>query len=638
MTSEDDTLKANEARFRAVVEKSLGAVTLSRADGTRLYASEAVGAMLGYTPAEFLELTRHQQVHPDDRPRIERELRELFERPGHSIVTEWRAIHRDGSIVWLEATLTNLFDEPAVRALVAHFRDVTDRKRAEEALRESRTLLEQAQALACMGSWTGSTDPGEPLQYSDECYRILGLPIGQRITPADFFARVHPDDIDRVHAAISGAAERCEAYEVEFRIRRPQGELRWVHTRAKVQGTTASGATAMIGVVRDITDQRRAEEQLRQAAKMEAVGSLAGGVAHDFNNLLQVVVGYTSLVLDALPPDAPMRAEIEQVRNAGDRAVALTGQLLAFSRRQVLKPVVLDLNAVVLDFERMFRRLLGEGIALVVSTEPGLGLVAADPSQLQQVIMNLAINARDAMPHGGTLTIETRNCELDEAHCAKRVTVKPGHYVALRISDTGAGIDETIRERIFEPFFTTKEMGKGTGLGLSTVFGIVSQSGGHIEVDSGAGRGSVFTVYLPQSERTLEGHGAQAELALRNGSETILLVEDDDTVRALTRAVLSRGGYQVLEAQNAGEALLIGEQHPGAIHLLLTDLVMPRIGGRVLAERLLRARPGMKVAFMSGYADDLANLQGLLDSGAVFIPKPVVPAALQRMIREVLDG
>ena len=633
----EDTLKANEARFRAVVEKSLGAVTLSRKDGTRLYASEAVARLLGYTPAEFLRLTRHQQVHPADRPRIERELAELFERPGHSIHTEWRAIHRDGSHVWLEATLTNLFEEPAVGALVAYFRDVTGRKRAEEDLRESRALLEQAQALAHVGSWTGGVEPNDPLTYSDECYRIFGLPIGEPVTPADFYQRVHPDDLPEVQAAIRRAVEEGHDYEVELRIVRPQGEVRWVHARATLR-RAPDAPLMMIGVLRDITEQRRAEEQLRQAARMDAVGSLAGGVAHDFNNLLQVMVGYTSLVLDALPAGAPLRTEIEQVRNAADRAVALTGQLLAFSRRQFLKPVVLDLNRVVCDFERMFRPLLGKDITLVVNTAPHLGRVSADPSQLEQVLMNLALNARDAMPWGGTLTIETGNRELDAAYCVQHVDVKPGHYVELKVSDTGHGIDEAVRERIFEPFFTTKEKGKGTGLGLSTVFGIVTQSGGHISVDSRVGQGTTFTVHLPQSERPLDRPTAPAETPLRTGSETILVVDDDEKVRELIGAVLARTGYRVLEAENAGEALMISEQHPETIHLLLTDVVMPRIGGRTLAERLVRARPDIKVVFMSGYADDLVKLQGVLEAGAAFIAKPVVPATLQRRIREVLDG
>jgi two-component system cell cycle sensor histidine kinase/response regulator CckA len=762
----EDALKTNEARFRAVVEKSLGAVTLSRADGVRLYASEAVAALLGYTPAEFLKLTRHQQVVPEDRPRIERELAELFAHPGHSIHTDWRAFHRDGSHVWLEATLTNLFEEPAVGALVACFHDVTDRKRAEEALRESRALLEQAEALAHVGSWKGGVEPDDPLLLSDECYRLIGHPVGRPLKAADYYAMVHRDDLEIVKAAIRRVDELGGEYDAAYRIVRPDGELRWVHARGTLQRSGPDARITMTGVLRDITARRRAEEtrnrlvaivetsedaitsadnqgiitswnrgaeklygytadqavgrpihliippddplvgrqlservargesieafetvrvrkdgvpvpvslalsplrdaagrvigasgiardlreakraqaalqrsqeQLRQAARMDAVGSLAGGLAHDFNNLLQVVVGYTSLVLGGLPPGSPLRAEVEQVQNAADRAVALTGQLLAFSRRQVLKPVVLDLNQVVLDFERMFRRLLGEDIALVVSTSPALDPVSADPSQLEQVILNLALNARDAMPHGGTLTIETHNRCLDDAYCAQRVDVKPGPYVELQIGDTGQGIPEDLRERIFEPFFTTKEKGKGTGLGLSTVFGIVSQSGGHIDVESKVGRGTTFGVYLPRSERVIERPFAQAEIAPRTGSETILVVEDDDDVRELTRTVLSRSGYRVLEAQNAGEALLVSEQHEGAIDLLLTDVVMPRIGGRTLAERLVKARPGLKVVFMSGYADDPVKLQGVLEGGAAFIPKPVVPAVLQRMIREVLD-
>jgi two-component system cell cycle sensor histidine kinase/response regulator CckA len=766
-TGDEDTRRIEEARFRAVVEKSLGAVVLTRPDGSRLYATESAASLFGYTPAEFLAVERYTQVHADDRPRVRREFEALVGKPGHSVHTAFRALHRDGSTLWLEGTFTNLVEDPAVRAIVSFLSDVTDRKRAEEALRESRALLEQAQALAHVGSWTGGIEPDDLLAYSDECCRIFGLPIGQPVRVRDFFAQVHPDDLDAVSAPARLAAEGSDVYEAYFRIHRPDGELRWLHTRARINLAGPDGPATMVGVVRDITAQRSAEEtrtrlaaivecsddaivstdlgahvtswnrgaerllgyrademmgrhvsmlmppdrqaegrliadrvmggdsvegletvrlrkdgslvtvsitlsplrdalgnvtgssvvvrdlseqkraqaalqrsqeQLRQAARMDAVGSLAGGVAHDFNNLLQVVVGYTSLALEAIPRDAPYRAEIEEVQSAGERGVSLTRQLLAISRRQVLKPVVLDLNQIVLDFQRMIRRLLGEDIALAIHTSPELGRVAADPSQLEQVLMNLALNARDAMPQGGTLTIETRNRALDPAYCAQRVDVKPGHFVELRVSDTGHGIADDIRERIFEPFFTTKEKGKGTGLGLSTVFGIVSQSGGHIEVASVPGQGTTFTVYLPQSERPLERAVAQVEAVLRSGSETILVVEDDDKVRELTRTVLRRSGYRVLEAQNAGEALLVSEQHEGEIHLLLTDVVMPRIGGRTLAERLVKARPRMKVVFMSGYADDPVKLQGVLDAGAAFIPKPVVPAVLQRMIREVLDA
>ena len=326
------------------------------------------------------------------------------------------------------------------------------------------------------------------------------------------------------------------------------------------------------------------------------------------------------------------------MRNAAERAVTLTRQLLAFGRRQVLQPTVLDLNAVLGDFARMFRRIVAADIELSLITAPALGRVEADPSQIDQVIMNLVVNACDAMPNGGTLTLETSNCRLDLAHAAAHPGVTPGPHVMLRVSDTGHGIEESRLSRIFEPFFTTKENGKGTGLGLATVFGIVRQSGGHITVESTLGEGTTFRVYLPQSGRAMERGSLPMETRPLLGSETVLLVEDDTQVRQLTRAVLQRSGYQVLEAQNAGEALMMSEQHGGTIHLLLSDVVMPRVSGPVLAERLLRARPDMKVLFMSGHVDDALKLQGVMDAGAAFLPKPVLPATLQRKVREVLDA
>jgi PAS domain S-box-containing protein len=434
-----------------------------------------------------------------------------------------------------------------------------------------------------------------------------------------------------------------EALEGEEEVLRADGLHSYITIKAPL--TDASGRVyALCGISTDITARKRAEtalrrseEQLRQAQKMDAIGNLAGGIAHDFNNLLTVILGYSSQLVESMPPSDARRADVKEIERAGMRAAALTQQLLAFGRKQLLQPKIIKLSDVVVGVETMLRRLIGEHIELTVRTSPTLGCVRADPSRMEQILMNLVVNSRDAMPRGGKLIIETANVNLDLARAA-HVGVAPGPHVILSVADNGVGMDRATQARIFEPFFTTKEVGKGTGLGLATVFGIVQQSGGSVCVDSEPGRGTTLSVYLPRTDATVDGerrtrHPARAA---GEGSETILLVEDEEQVRALVRSILQRFGYHVIEAQTGGDALLVSEEHAGTIDLLLTDVIMPHISGPQLAQRL--SRLVMKVLYMSGYTEDSIVHQGVVDSSVALLQKPITPEALVCKVREVLDS
>jgi two-component system, cell cycle sensor histidine kinase and response regulator CckA len=387
------------------------------------------------------------------------------------------------------------------------------------------------------------------------------------------------------------------------------------------------------------TTREELEQQLRQSQKMEAIGRLAGGVAHDFNNLLTAINGYSSLALQRTNPDDRLRGYLEEIKKAGERAATLTRQLLAFGRKQMLKPVVLNLNDVVSDMNKMLRRLIGEDIRFMAKFDPELKPIKADPGQIEQVLVNLVVNSRDAMPQGGSLTIETANFEIDAEFAGKHLGLAPGHYVMLAVSDSGCGMDDKTQARIFEPFFTTKEKGRGTGLGLSTVYGIVKQSGGSVWVYSEPDKGTVFKVYFPQLQED-EGFPkpVSVETPVPRGSETILLVEDEDVVRGLARKILEQAGYYVLDTRGAEEAIRLCHELPGPIHLLLTDVVMPERSGKEIAECLAKLRPSTRVLYMSGYTDDAIVHHGVLDSDVEFIQKPFTPIALARKVREVLDS
>ena len=392
-----------------------------------------------------------------------------------------------------------------------------------------------------------------------------------------------------------------------------------------------------LSIGEDITQQARLEAQLRQSQKMEAVGRLAGGVAHDFNNLLTVILGTTAILLAEARPSDPMNVDLTEIKSAGERAAALTGQLLAFSRQQVLEPRVIDLNALITNIERMLGRIIGEDIQLSAVLADGLGSVLADPGQIEQVILNLAVNSRDAMPQGGMLTIETANVDLDADYASDHVSVRPGRYVMLAVADTGTGMDAATRAHVFDPFFTTKPKGKGTGLGLAMVYGIVKQSGGAIWLYSEPGRGATFKIYLPRADEPTAPHEPLKAPTSVTGTETILSVEDEEPVRTITRKMLEKRGYRVFSAATGQEALRIVEEHPGSISLLITDVIMPAMSGRVLAEQLQQIQPELQVLYVSGYTDEAIMQHGVLAEGVNFLQKPFTGEALARKVRQVLD-
>lgn len=516
-------------------------------------------------------------------------------------------------------------------------------ERIEEAER-FREIVENINEVLWM------VDPGmRTMLYISPAYeRVWGRTRASLYASArSWLDALHQEDRQRVLEAVLTSMSRGDTFDHAYRIVRPDGTVRWIHDRGFPIRHEGGEVERYVGIAKDVTDLkkaeddlRRSEEQLDQARRMDAVGRLAGGVAHDFNNLMTAVAGYTSLILQRLDKSDPLRKEIEEIRKAGDRATALTRQLLAFGRKQVLQPKVLNLNPIVADMGNMLRRLIGEDIALVFLPGHDLGNMNADPSQLEQVVVNLVLNARDAMAGGGRLTLETKNAVLDAAYARTHVDVMPGRYVMLVVSDTGVGMSAETLSHLFEPFFTTKANGVGAGFGLSTVYGIVKQSGGHIDVSSQLGRGTTFTVYFPRlDDGPLQAtrRSQNAQLAVR-GTETILLVEDDDLVRDVTRTMLVAYGYSVLTASTADEAVLLAAQHGGRVDLVLTDIVMPQMDGRHLAERITRTRPGVGVIYMSGYTEDAIARHGQIDPGTAFIQKPFAAEEIASKIRKVLDA
>jgi len=633
-------LRASEDRYRDLVEHSHDLICTHDLQGRLLSINQAAARIMGYDMEALLGRNIREALLPEYRERFDDYIAALLkEGLAHGVMY---VQPRSGEKRIWEYTNTLRTEGVAVPVVRGLARDITERKRAEERLRHqlnfteaiTTSLGEGVYALDSRGRVTFMNPAAEAaLGYS------LAELLGQQMHETTHFQYADGTPRPAKECPLVEALKSGKIAEVEDDVfTRSDGSLFHIsYTSSPI--ITAGQVVGVVVAFRDISERRTLEEQLRQSQKMEAIGQLAGGIAHDFNNLLTAIIGYSDLSLMPLKTADPLRHYIGEIKKAGERAADLTRQLLAFSRKQVLQPKILDLNAVVADLEKMLQRLIGEDVELRTILDAKLGNIKADPGQIEQVIMNLAVNARDAMPAGGKLTIETANVYFNEGYTTRHIDVTPGAYIMMAVSDTGTGMDAATQKRIFEPFFTTKAVGKGTGLGLSTVYGIVKQSGGNIWVYSEPGWGTVFKVYLTRVGEDAQRYkpvGDQEEVF--QGTETVLLTEDEEVVRKLARQVLEMYGYRVLEANNGGAALLICERYEESIDLLVTDVVMPEMSGRALSDRLSQLRPDMRVLYMSGYTDNAIIHETVLDEKSNFIQKPFAPDLLARKVREVLDA
>ena len=643
MVGEGLSLQTNgsvEARNRALFECVPDALFVIGSDGRIFDVNQAAIDQHGYSREELLAMHVDDLSAPDGAGNAQQSLRRAFEL---AAPFEWRSRRKDGSDLHVEIRVRP-FTDAGQPSVVASVRDITERKRAAHTLEVSETryrrLFEAAKdGILILDADTGQIDDVNPFLMELLGYSYEDL-LGKHVWEIGPFKNIAASK----EAFVKLQMEKFVRYD-DLPLKARDGrtiDVEFVSNVYRVDNQSVIQCN-----IRDITERKRAaaeqkslEEQLRGAQKMEAIGSLAGGVAHDFNNLLSVILGYMELALNSVREGDPLRDDLMEVRRAGERAAVLTRQLLAFSRKQVLQPVPLSLNQVAAGLEKMLRRILGEDIDLVQELAPDLGLTLADTGQIEQVLMNLVVNARDAMPEGGKLTIETGNVELGAEYGKRHGEVAPGPYVMVAVTDSGCGMDLQTKAKLFEPFFTTKEAGKGTGLGLSTVYGIVKQSGGTIWVYSEIGKGTTFKIYLPRDYSTAKTTATNlpAVAGRRTGGETILVVEDEEALRRVTQRMLERAGYKVLTAASGDEALVTVAQHKGDIHLLLTDVVMPRMNGKVLAQALLKMRPTAKVLYVSGYADNAIIRHGVLDIGTHFLAKPFTAADLTRKVGEELDG
>ena len=606
-------------------------------DGRMTLVNRYACSVLGWTADELIGCDWFETCLP---PRLRRALRTTFHKVlgGDLSVVESPLLARSGEERLIEWRNTLLRDDAGrVIGTFSSGTDITERNRAGEALRTAEERMRFALEAADVGIWDLDYTTGV-FRWSEALEAQFGLPPGTfEGTFEAFVARVHPDDRTSVRATVAEAEKSGADFSILNRSLWPDGTVRWLAGAGRILLDEHGEPVRGIGISQDVTERRTLEEQYQQAQKMEAIGRLAGGVAHDFNNLLTAILGYCELLLPDLDPADPRHADIAEIRKAGMRGAALTRQLLAFSRKEVIEPTRLDLNVVVADMRPMLGRLIREDVLVVLGPWPEPAPIMADRGQVDQVVMNLAVNAQDAMPDGGTLTIEIANVELDERYAKAHLGVTPGRHAVLTVSDTGTGMTPQVLARLFEPFFTTKAVGKGTGLGLATVDGIVARSGGSVSVHSELGKGTSFKVYFPWADAASTVVDVPPLVVRpRAGAETVLVVDDADELRELTRRLLERQGYTVLVAANAADALQLFERNP-SIDVLLTDVVMPGASGPELTKQLVEHRPGLKVLYMSGYADDVIAQHGVLNPGIAFLPKPFTSETLGRKLREVLD-
>jgi two-component system cell cycle sensor histidine kinase/response regulator CckA len=634
----ENALRQSEQKFRNYIERAPDGVFMVDDTGRYVEVNNAACRIIGHSREEILNMSVHDLIAEESSEDGLAHFKKVME-TGAAMSDIWHK-HKDGSNRCLTINAVKLSETK----VLGFAKDITERKRAKMALLESEARYRAFFEASAEGILIADLETRIFKYANPSICRMLGYTENELITLG--VADIHPKDaLQGVIAEFEAQARGEKSLAEGLPCLRKDGAVFYADVNAvKI---IIDGKACNAGFFRDITERKQAEakrekleEQLRMSQKMEAIGSLAGGIAHDFNNLLCVILGYTELAMKKMREEDPLKDKLQEIKNAGERAAILTRQLLAFSRKQILEPVPLDLNQVAAGIEKMLRRIIGEDIDFVSVLTPDLGVVRADPGQIEQVLMNLVVNARDAMRKGGRLTIETANAEIDEMHAALHLDMKPGSYVVLTVTDTGIGMDKQTKARLFEPFFTTKEKGKGTGLGLSTVYGIVKQSKGNIWVYSEPGQGTTFKIYLP---RVLSGTKAtvikpRAVTKRSTGTETILVVEDEDALRRIVTKTLEETGYTVLNAADGEGGLITGARHVGDIQLLVTDVIMPHMNGWVLAQELKKTRPTLKVIYMSGYTDNAIVHDSELDQGIYFLGKPFTADSLTRKVREVLDN
>ncbi len=629
----EQAIRQSEIKYRSLFDSASDAIFFHDLEGHFFDVNQAACDRLGYSKEELMKM-RHQQIDP---PEFVREVPNRIEEAMQNSQVIFESVHlaKDGTRIPVEISSRYILYQ-GVPTIISYARDITERKRIETAFRESEEKYRHLIHHSGDAIYLLFNNRFEVI--NQKFTSIFGLTIEDVNKPGFNFINLVAEESRELVLERSQRVESGQQVELKYEFTAINSSGQNIEVEATVTHVAYKGGTATQGILRDITERKRLEDQLRQAQKMEAVGQLAGGIAHDFNNLLTIINGYSDLML-SWKPETRLAGPLEQIKTAGRRATRLTAQLLAFSRKQIIQPKIINLNQIIAEHMKMLGRLLGEDIEIATLLKANLANVKADPGQIEQIIMNITINARDAMPYGGKMTIETDQAAFDENYVRQHLGAEPGRFVMLAISDTGVGMDEAVRARIFEPFFTTKGRDRGTGLGLATVYGIVKQNHGFIYVYSEPDHGTTFKVYLPLiDENSQAEHKSDKDSARFFGHETILLVEDEPGVREVTRTTLTDFGYTIHTAANGEEALRLYNHNSEQFDLLLTDVIMPLMGGKELAERLKADHPDLKIIFFSGYTDNSIVHHGVLQEGVSFIQKPFAMDDLALKIREVLDG